>query len=65
MELHLTDEQAELVREVLDRAWRDLRYEIADTDNSRFKAELREREQLMQGVLDLLGGPLADQTLPS
>jgi len=60
MHLHLNDEQASLVRTILDEAYRELRYEIADTDNSVFKAQLRERKDLLSSVLELVGGPMAD-----
>jgi hypothetical protein len=60
VELSLDGPQAELVRELLDRDLRDLRFEIADTDNSTYKAELREREELLRTVLAQLGGPLPD-----
>lgn len=60
MELRLDDAQATLLQEVLDSSWRELRYEIADTDNSTFKAELRERGERLRSLLDLVGGPLPD-----
>lgn len=58
MDLQLQPEQAELLREILDSAYRDLRYEIAATDNSEFKAHLRARERTLGGLLDLFGGPI-------
>jgi hypothetical protein len=60
MDLHLDPAQVDLLRELLDSAYRDLRYEIADTNNSTFKARLRERETALRDVLDLIGGPLPD-----
>lgn len=60
MDLHLDETEAELLRSILDREFRDTRMEIADTDNSRFKGELRERNELVRAVLDRLGGPLPD-----
>jgi hypothetical protein len=60
MNLQLDAAQAELMREVLDSAFRDLRYEVADTDNSRYKRQLRDREQALRELLDLVGGPLPD-----
>jgi hypothetical protein len=60
MRLELDDGQVELLREVLDVTLRDLRYEIADTDNSRFRDELKEREQALRDLLIPLGGPLPD-----
>ncbi len=61
MELVLSPEQQALLREVLDDAFRELRYEIADTDLSTYKAELRQRAALLASVLDLVGGPLTDR----
>ena len=60
MHLDLTDDQAGLLRQVLDGAYRELRYEIADTDNSEFKAGLRQREAQLGTLLELVGGPLPD-----
>lgn len=60
MDLALDDAQQTLLREVLDSAFRDLRYEVANTDNSRFKEELRAREATLKSILDLVGGPLPD-----
>lgn len=54
MELHLDHTQTELLRELLDSDWRDLRYEIADTDNSVFKRNLKQREQTLRSILDQL-----------
>ena len=59
MHLDLNDEQEGLLRELLDEAYRDLRYEIADTDNSEFKMQLRKREAQISELLDKVGGPLA------
>jgi hypothetical protein len=61
MHLTLDDGQQTLLRELLDSAYRELRYEVADTDNSRFKQELREREASVGALLDLVGGPLPDR----
>jgi hypothetical protein len=58
MHLDLSDDQANLLRELVDEAYRDLRYEIADTDNSQFKEQLRKRESEVIVLLDLLGGPI-------
>jgi len=58
MDLHLEPEQAALLREVLDTNSRDLHYEIADTDNSKFKSMLRERARVLDELLELVGGPL-------
>jgi hypothetical protein len=61
MNLQLTSEQVGLLREILDSTFRDLRYEVADTNNSNYKQQLRERERALADLLDLVGGPLPDQ----
>jgi hypothetical protein len=60
MNLQLDSAQVALLREILDSAFRDLRYEVADTNNSQYKQQLREREQALSGLLGLVGGPLPD-----
>jgi len=60
MELDLDDTRSELLREILDSTYRDLAYEIADTDNSKFRSTLSDRRQLVKSMLDDLGGPLPD-----
>ena len=60
MELHLDDDHAEILREVLNRAWREARYEISDTDNASYKRDLRERNEKLGEILAQLGGPLPD-----
>jgi hypothetical protein len=61
MDLALTEEQRLLQQTILDREYRDTRWEIADTDRSTFKEELRERNALLRSILDLVGGPLPDR----
>lgn len=58
MELTLSDDEAELLRALLDTAWRDTRSEIADTDSPRFRRGLRIDEASIRAMLDRLGGPL-------
>lgn len=58
MTLDLNPQQTEVLREILDNALRDLRYEIADTDNHRYKQDLKAREDIIRSLLDPLGGPL-------
>ncbi len=62
MNLALDDDESVLLREILDSTYRDLEYEIADTDNSNFKNHLRTREHHVTKLLDMLGGPLPDRT---
>lgn len=61
MNLRLDASQVELLRAVLDSAFRDLRYELSDTDTSTYKANLRDRERSLRELLDLVGGPLPDR----
>jgi len=61
MQVEFTDAEVELMQQVLDREMRDLSFEIADTDNSRFRDELRARRDTMSGLLDKFGGPLPDR----
>ena len=49
------------MREILDSTYRDLKYEIADTDNSKFRSKLTGRRQLVESLLDDVGGPLPDR----
>ncbi len=60
MHLDLTDDAASLLREILNSAVRDLSHEIADTDNSTYRAELRDRRDAVRSILDDVGGPLPD-----
>ena len=62
MNIELDDDQSELLREVLDSAFRDLRYEISDTDNTTYKEGLRAREAVLSSILTKFGGPLPDRT---
>ncbi len=62
MNIELDSDQSELLREVLDSVFRDLRYEIADTDNSTFKQGLKDREAMLQAILSKVGGPLPDRS---
>ncbi len=60
MDISITDEQAELLREVLDLTIRDLRYETSDTDRPDFKRALRAREATLRELIAPLGGMLPD-----
>jgi len=53
--LDLNDKQQEILREILDSAVSDLRYEIADTDNSEFKDNLKARRDELAAILEKLG----------
>lgn len=60
MELHLEADQSDLLLELLNSNWRDLRYEIANTDNLGYKHMLREREALLHSILAAVGHALAE-----
>ena len=56
-ELSLTDREHALLAELLDAAYRNLKEEIADTDTSTFKEELKEREHLIESLVTKVSGP--------
>jgi hypothetical protein len=58
MQVELSDDEVQLLREVLDSAVTDLSPEIADTDNPFYRRSLVERREHMRAILDKLGGPL-------
>lgn len=62
MDLQFDQEELDLLREVLDAAYRDIRYEVADTNVSTFKDELRQREAAIGAILEKVGGPLPSST---
>ncbi len=53
--LELDDKQQEILKEILDNTVGDMRYEIADTDNSVFKDNLKERRDAVVVILEKLG----------
>ena len=55
MDIQLDFIETQTLRGVLENAWRDLRYEIADTDNPGFRAGLQEQERIMERILSKLG----------
>ncbi|KAA0232779.1 MAG: hypothetical protein EDR02_16130 [Actinobacteria bacterium] len=63
MDLHLSDDDRDLLREILDSAYRDLSYEIADTDNYTFRQQLKDRRERVGRILTEVGGPLEDKPL--
>ena len=58
MHIDLDDEQAEILRTVLDTALRELSYEIASADLPSFRLMLRRRREELRPILDALGGPI-------
>lgn len=49
--IELTEEEQELLIEILDSTVSDIKYEIADTDNSQFKEKLRSRKAALSRLL--------------
>jgi hypothetical protein len=58
MDLSLDATQADVLRDVLSSAARELRFEIADTDNMSYKQSLRQRDAVLRSILAQLGGEL-------
>ena len=61
MDLHLDTNQTVMLCDTLDSTLRDLRFEIADTDNARFKAGLRDRERTIRSILEQLRAEVPGQ----
>ena len=57
MKLEINNEQLALLNELLRREYQELREEIYKTEAHQFKAELRRREQLLDGLLKEIGTP--------
>lgn len=55
IELNLTPDEVETLRQVLDSYLSDLRMEIADTDRQDFREMLKERKGVLMKVLEGLG----------
>ncbi len=54
MEVTLTAEEHELIAEILEEHHRELLRELCRAEHREFKAVLRRREELVQGVLNKL-----------
>lgn len=54
-DLHLTDDDASQLREVLSSYLSDLRMEIADTDNYSLRERLKATESLLKRLIGQLG----------
>lgn len=52
--LDLKPEEKEILLEVLEEELSELRMEIADTDNSGYKDELRKRKDVLDHILNAL-----------
>ena len=56
IQLDLTDEEVEILKELLESAHSDLRMEIADTDRMDFRDMLKGRKAVLAKTLEALGG---------
>lgn len=56
MQLDLSDDDTELLREVLDTAVDRLTSEIGHTDNRVYRQNLKGRRDRLRGLIDVLGG---------
>jgi hypothetical protein len=52
MELKLSVEEEELIKEILEEHHRELLMEIARADHREFKHDLRKKEQVLRSVLN-------------
>jgi len=62
MQLDLTPAEATVLAEVLDSALGELREEIYKSEVAEYKANLKQRETVLTGVLQRLGGRPAGTT---
>ena len=54
MEVTFTPEEHQLIAEILEEHHRELLRELSRTEHREFKAVLRRREEMVQGVLNKL-----------
>jgi hypothetical protein len=54
MEMVLTGPEKLVLRETLEKAIKDMLMEIARTDNRKMREGLKEREEILKGILDRL-----------
>ena len=56
--LELDEEQADVLRSMLDIEVRELSYEIASADLPTYRVKLRHRREVLRGLLESFGGPI-------
>ena len=54
LQIELTDEEQHILKEILKSDLSDLRMEIRETDDRTFKAMLKNKEQVLQNILEML-----------
>lgn len=50
--IELTDEQQQILMDMINTVLGDMSYEIADTDNSEFKDELKQRRNALKALAE-------------
>jgi len=55
IQLDLTDDEAALLKEFLESTLKNLSYEIADTDTSEFRDQLKARRDALTRISQALG----------
>jgi hypothetical protein len=53
-QIELTDQEAELLRDVLEEYVSDLRMEVANTESMDFREALKEKERILKGLVERL-----------
>ncbi len=54
LQIELTDEEQHILKEILESDLSDLRMEIRETDDRTFKEMLKNKEQVMEKILEML-----------
>jgi hypothetical protein len=54
LQIELTDEEQHILKEILESDLSDLRMEICETDDRTFKDMLKNKEQMMEKILEML-----------
>lgn len=62
MNLEVTDEEREILNEVLQGAMTNLEVELHRTDNPTFKGKLKHRCDVLETLLNKVGEPTLDKT---
>jgi len=54
VQLELSKDDAVVLRETLESVLKDLSYQIADTDNSEFREQLKKRRDALKNIASML-----------
>jgi hypothetical protein len=55
MNINLTEQEADVARQILEQGYRELLLEIARAEHHEFKLALQQREKVLKALLDKLG----------